>query len=171
MWIEINCSIKSRDLLYTNLMDRKWMLKSYAGKKIWQVMEKTTVDFVSIASSIYNGFFLSGSTSGYVRCLPCLILAACLRLPEIYCLWLSSSAVNLVTLYSAVRLKHHRARAESLLGSGLLFPCRLLLLRGEWSAWAAWLLQCGGWLSTGILAAALSVLSPSLCPQSLLKRL
>ena len=33
------------------------MLKSYAGKKILQIMEKTTVDFVSVASSIYHCFF------------------------------------------------------------------------------------------------------------------
>ena len=34
------------------------MLKSYAGKKISLIMEKTTVDFViSVASSIYHCFF------------------------------------------------------------------------------------------------------------------
>ena len=32
------------------------MLKSYAGKKILQIMEKTMVDFVLIASSIYHCF-------------------------------------------------------------------------------------------------------------------
>ena len=57
-----------------------------------------------------------------------------LRLPEVYCLWLSPSVVNLVTLNSAVMVKHHRARAKSLLGLGLLFSLRLLLLRGESSA-------------------------------------
>ena len=33
------------------------MLKSYAGKKISLIMEKTTVDFISVASSIYHYFF------------------------------------------------------------------------------------------------------------------
>ena len=70
MWIEINYSIKSSDLICTDLLDKKWTLKSYAGKKISQVMEKTMVDFISVASSIYHCFFfsLSGSTSGDVRC-------------------------------------------------------------------------------------------------------
>ena len=51
-------------------------------------------------------------------------------LPGIFCLWLTPLVVNLVTLHSAVKLKHHRARAESLLGLRLLFSLRLLLLRG-----------------------------------------
>ena len=38
-------------------MDNKLMLKSYAGKKGLQILEKTTVDFVSVASSIYHCFF------------------------------------------------------------------------------------------------------------------
>ena len=83
-------------------------------------------------------------------------------LPGIYCLCLFPSVVNLVTLHSAVRLKHHRARADTLLRSGLLFPLRLLPLRGEWSAWAQWLLLSGGWLSTRIPASTLSVLYPKL---------
>ena len=33
------------------------MLKSYAGKKILQILEKTTVDFVSVASRIYHCLF------------------------------------------------------------------------------------------------------------------
>ena len=35
-------------------------------------------------------------------------------------LWLSPFVINLITLHSAVRLKHHRARAETLLGSGAI---------------------------------------------------
>ena len=35
-------------------------------------------------------------------------LAAGSRLPGIYCLWLSPTVVNVVTLHSAIRLKHHR---------------------------------------------------------------
>ena len=40
-----------------------------------------------------------------------------LRWLGIYCLLLSPSVVNLDTLHTAVRLKHHRVGAESLLGS------------------------------------------------------
>ena len=32
-------------------------VKIYAGKKILKIMEKTTVDFILVASSIYNYFF------------------------------------------------------------------------------------------------------------------
>ena len=74
MWIEIHYSIKSSDLMCTNLLDKKWMLESYAGKKILQIMKKTTVSFLSVASCIYHCIFLSGSASGDVRCWPCLIL-------------------------------------------------------------------------------------------------
>ena len=68
MWIEIHYSIKSSDLMCTNLLDKKWMLESYAGKKISQIMEKTTGDFISVVSFIYHCFYLSGSASGDVRC-------------------------------------------------------------------------------------------------------
>ena len=44
------------------------MLESYAGKIILQIMEKTTVDFISVASSIYHCFFISRSISDDVRC-------------------------------------------------------------------------------------------------------
>ena len=37
-------------------MDNKLMLKSYAGKKGLQILEKTTVDFVLVLSSIYHCF-------------------------------------------------------------------------------------------------------------------
>ena len=53
---EINYSIKSSDLICTNLMENKWKLKSYAGKKISQIMEKTTVDFILVTTSIYHYF-------------------------------------------------------------------------------------------------------------------
>ena len=33
------------------------MLRSYVGKKTSLIVEKTTVDFVSVASSIYHCFF------------------------------------------------------------------------------------------------------------------
>ena len=70
MWIEVSYSLKSSGLICTNLKDKKWMLTSYAGKKISQIMVETTVDFVSVASSIYDCFFLSGSISGDVRWWP-----------------------------------------------------------------------------------------------------
>ena len=53
---EINYNIKSSNLICTNLFNKKLMLKSYAGKKISLIMEKTTVDFISVASSIYHCF-------------------------------------------------------------------------------------------------------------------
>ena len=37
-------------------MDKKWVLKSYAEKKISQIMEKTTVDFILVTTSIYHYF-------------------------------------------------------------------------------------------------------------------
>ena len=45
-------------------------------------------------------------------------------------------------------------------GFKAIFSFWLLPFGGEWSAWTTWLLQCGGWLSTRIPAATLSVLSP-----------
>ena len=91
------------------------MLKNSAAKKILQIMGKTTVYFTSGASSIYHCFLLLA--------LPLVMSdvhliqpeAACSRLPGIYCLWLTLSVVNLVTLHRAVSLKHHGARAEPLL--------------------------------------------------------
>ena len=73
MWIEINDSIKSSDLICTKLLDKKWMLKSYAGKKILLIMEKTTVDFVLVAS-VYHFFFFFGSPSSDVSWWPRLTL-------------------------------------------------------------------------------------------------
>ena len=53
---EINYNIKSSNLICTNLFNKKLMLKSYAGKKISLIMEKTTVDFILVTSSIYHCF-------------------------------------------------------------------------------------------------------------------
>ena len=41
----------------TNSKDKKWMLKSYIGKKILQILKKTTVAFMLVESSIYHCFF------------------------------------------------------------------------------------------------------------------
>ena len=46
-------------LIYTNLMDKRIMSKSYPGKRISQIMELTTMDIILVASSIYHCFFLS----------------------------------------------------------------------------------------------------------------
>ena len=54
MWIEIHYSIKSSDLICTNLLDKKWILKSYAGKKI-----------ISNNEEDHSGFLL-----GSLWCLP-----------------------------------------------------------------------------------------------------
>ena len=53
---KLKYNIKSSDLICTILKDKKWMLKTYAGEKISQIMEQTTVDFVLVASSIYHCF-------------------------------------------------------------------------------------------------------------------
>ena len=79
------------------------MLKSYAGKKILQILEKTTVDFVSVASSIYHCFFFLDLLLVMSDVDPSDLRQPALRLPGIYCLWLFPSVVNLVTLHSAVR--------------------------------------------------------------------
>ena len=67
MRIEINYNINFSDLICTSLKDKKWMLKKTAGKKIPQTMEKAMVDFVLVASGIYQFFFFPGSASGDVR--------------------------------------------------------------------------------------------------------
>ena len=41
----------------TNSKDKKWMLKSYIGKKTLQILKKTTVAFMLVESSIYHCFF------------------------------------------------------------------------------------------------------------------
>ena len=107
MWIEIKCSKKSRYLICTDLLDKKWMLKSYAGKKISQIMEKTTVDFILVACNIFHCFFFLDPLLVMSDVDPIWPYAVSLRLLGMYCLWLSPSVVNLVSLHSAVRLKHY----------------------------------------------------------------
>ena len=48
-----------------------------------------------------------------------------------YCLWLSPSVVNLVSVHSAVRLKHHRA-GKTLGGGAIVSPQAADALIGEW---------------------------------------
>ena len=45
-----------------------------------------------------------------------------MRLLGIYCLWLSSLVVNLVTLHSVVRLKHHRVEQNPSWNCGICSP-------------------------------------------------
>ena len=60
MLIEIHYSIRSSDSICINFLDKKSILKSYARKKILQIMKKITVAFVSIVSCIYHFFFSFG---------------------------------------------------------------------------------------------------------------
>ena len=48
-------------------MDKKSMLKSYAGKKILQIMEKTRVGFIS-ECLVFTSVYSFGYASGDVRC-------------------------------------------------------------------------------------------------------
>ena len=59
------------------------MLKNYAEKKVSQIMEKTTVDFVLVASSIYHCFFFLGPPLVMSDGVTVWLQAACSRLPEI----------------------------------------------------------------------------------------
>ena len=54
-----------------------------------------------------------------------------LKLPGIYCLWLSPSVVNLVTLHSAMRLKPHRAGQNPSWCWGCCFPSSCCCLEGS----------------------------------------
>ena len=46
MRFEINYNIKTSDLVCIDLKDKRWTLKSSAGKKIMQIMKMTTVEFI-----------------------------------------------------------------------------------------------------------------------------
>ena len=79
-------------------------------------MEKTMVNFFLVASSIYHCFsFCIHLWVWQILTLSHLRQPAP-RLPGIYCLCLSPSIVNLVTLHSALRLKPHRAGQNPLWG-------------------------------------------------------
>ena len=106
----------------TNLKDKKLMLKNYAGKKILQIQEKTTVEFVSVASSIYHCSFFLYRPVVMSDVDPLCPSAACPRFPGLYCLWLPPSVFNLVKLHSAVMLKHCRAGQNPSWGWGYCFP-------------------------------------------------
>ena len=98
------------------------MLKNHTGKKIWQIMEKTTVDFILLASSIYHCVFFLDPPLVMSDGDPIWPQAACWRLPGIYCQWLTPSFVNLVTLHSAGRLQHHRVGQNLFWGGAIASP-------------------------------------------------
>ena len=140
------------------------MLKNYAGKKILQIMGKTTVDFISIASSIYHCFFFLDLPLVMSGDVPVWSQGACSRLPEIYCLWLTPSIVNLLTLHSAVRLKHHRVGQSPTWGPGYCFLLGCCFSEGSCCPMGNDSVPGSWWL--------LSQFSPqSHCSQSLLKHL
>ena len=80
---KITYSRKSSDLICTNLMDKKWMLKSYARKKILLFIQKTTVDFISVVSSIYSVFSFWIHLWWYQMLTPSDLRQPALRLPGI----------------------------------------------------------------------------------------
>ena len=123
-------------------------------------MEKTTVDFISVASSIYHCFFISRSISDDVRCWSYLILGSLLQLPGISYLWLSPLIVNLATLHSSVSLKPHKVGQNHSWVGGIVSPPAAAVQRGvlclSRMAAAIWVMtQYRG-------PATLSVLSPKL---------
>ena len=69
-------------------------------------MGKTTVDFVWEASSIYHCFFFLDLPQWCELLTLSDLRQPAPRLHRIYCLWLSSSVVNLITLNSAVGSSH-----------------------------------------------------------------
>ena len=103
------------------MLDKKWMLKSYARKKISQIMEKTMVDFISVASNIYQ-FSLSGSTSGDVRWWSCLTLGSLFE-TVIFCSYLQGPYRELALLLTCIRRNHVRAFTQAkIIIFGTCFP-------------------------------------------------
>ena len=128
---EIMCSTNSNVSICTNLLDIKSILKSYAGKKMSLIMEKTTVGFFLVAFRILHYFFLSRSTFGDIKCWPQLT-------PPVV-----SFSCQFVTLHSAFRLNPHRVGQNPSWDWGYFYPWHCCCLWGECSAWAGWLFQCG----------------------------
>ena len=179
-------------MIHIQTLDKKWMLQSYAGKKISQIMKKTTVAFISLASCIHHCFF-----SFWICLWWCQMLTPSdLRQPVQYfqgsalatynssrllvsishlskksqCPWLSPSIVNLATLHSAVRFKYSRVGLNPFWSGGYCFSPGCCCSEG--SSLPEQDGCCyGGWLSTRSQR-LLSHFSPqSHCPQSLLKSL
>ena len=55
------------------------MLENHEGEKILQIVEKITVDFLSVASSIYHCFFFPDPPLSDVRWCPRLALGSLLQ--------------------------------------------------------------------------------------------
>ena len=148
-------------------MDKKWMLKSYVGKKILQIMEKTTVDFISVVSSVTT-VFLFWNVSGDVRCWPCLTLGTQFETPRDL---LSPSLVNLIALHSAVRLKSQRAGQNPCWGQGYCFPSGCCCSYGSGLPEQDDCCYMGDDAAPGFLRLLSQFCPQSLCPQSLLRHL
>ena len=107
MKIEIKCKIKSSDFIMHKLEGQEINIKKLCNKDNIANHGDHSGFHVSSIQYLLVFFFLD---------LPLVILAgdpvwtqaACVRPPGIYCLWLTPSVVNLVTLDSVVRSKHHR---------------------------------------------------------------
>ena len=86
------------------------MVKGYAGEKIMQIMKKTTVEFISVESSVYHYLLFQDPSlvmSDGVLVWP---LAACLRLQVTHSLWLSPS--DLAGPHCSVLPAFHQLRAQ-----------------------------------------------------------
>ena len=134
-------------------------------------MKDTTVVFISAVSCIYHWIF-----SFWICLWWCQTLTPSdFRQPVWYFQWSAVTGYlfqlliwSLCTQQSGLNTL---GRAKSLLRWELLFALRLLLLRGEWSAWAQRLLPSGRWLSTRSQELLFQFSPQSLWTQSLLKYL
>ena len=129
------------------------------------------MDFVLIASTICH-FFLFWIYLWWCPMLTVSDLRQCAdRMPGVYCLWLSPSVLNLVTLHSEVSLMTHRVGQGPSCCQGYCFPSGCFCLEGSG------LLKHYGCCGMGDDSAPgswqlFSQLSPqSSCPQSLLSHL
>ena len=152
-------------------MEKKWMLKIDAGKKISLIMEKITVDFVLVTSSVYHCFCFCIHLRWSQR-LTNLTLGRLLQDCQgsaVFCCF--PSVLNLITLQSVVRLKPYRARQDPSWDCGYCFSSGCCCSEGSglpeqdgcWCLGDDWSL--GSWqpLSQFFLQ--------SLCPQPLLGHL
>ena len=133
-------------------------------------MEKTTVDFVLLASSIHHCSFCI--FLWWCQMLtPSDLRQSALRLSEMCCLWSSPSIVNLVTLHSAVRLKPNNAGQNSCSGWAHCFPSGCCVLEGSGLPEQDGCCSMGDDSAPGSQRLLSQFSPPSLHPQSLLKHL
>ena len=154
--------------MFTNLLDKKWMLKTYAGEKISLIMVKITVDFISVALVFTTVFSFWIRLWWYQKLTPSDLTQPTPRLPGICCLWLSPSVVNLVTLHSEVWFMPHRVGQNACWCWDTYFPSFCWCLEGSG------LPGQDGCCSMGddwVLGSQWLLYPQSLCPESLLKHL